>query len=67
MSAFTLRIDFGRLNDLLGNRLTVDPRTLTALVQVRILVPQPFFLDFSIHALAGSSSRDLEYLAFELR
>ena len=27
---------------LLGNRLTVDPRTLTPLVLVRIQVPQPF-------------------------
>ncbi|CAH2399410.1 hypothetical protein MES4922_210251 [Mesorhizobium ventifaucium] len=26
---------------LLGNRLTVDPRTLTPLVLVRIQVPQP--------------------------
>jgi hypothetical protein len=28
---------------ILGNRLTVDPRTLTPLVLVRIQVPQPFF------------------------
>ncbi len=36
----------------LGNRLTVDPRTLTPLVLVRIQVPQPIFslqfLDFQI-------------------
>ncbi len=30
---------------LLGNRLTVDPRTLTPLVLVRIQVPQPFALN----------------------
>ncbi len=29
----------------MGNRLTVDPRTLTPLVQVRILVPQPLYFN----------------------
>ena len=29
----------------LGNRLTVDPRTLTPLVLVRIQVPQPLYFN----------------------
>ena len=44
------RLD-GLGESLLGNRLTVDPRTLTPLVLVRIQVPQPFkyqAIDFSV-------------------
>ena len=41
---------------LLGNRLTVDPRTLTPLVLVRIQVPQPnLFNDLIEHSPRGAS------------
>ena len=46
---------------LMGNRLTVDPRTLTPLVLVRIQVPQPAFL--STDALPKSLCRRGEALA----
>lgn len=49
---------------LLGNRLTVDPRTLTPLVLVRIQVPQPsFFFHFQTQKLQSEhSSRRLANL-----
>src|SRR5262249_44412879 len=42
---------------LLGNRLTVDPRTLTPLVLVRIQVPQPCTFQQNGHSLSAGECR----------
>ena len=47
------RLHAGHTPDALGNRLTVDPRTLTPLVLVRIQVPQPNLIFYRFGLLAG--------------
>lgn len=48
----------------LGNRLTVDPRTLTPLVLVRIQVPQPISLDQDIDEVDPSAAFRADLMAF---